>query len=65
MLRYEVAADVTFVVGERKEEMRAHKYIMLSRSSVFFKSMMKHLGNVDLKINVPDVKPAIFKDFLT
>ena len=64
MLRYEIACDATFIVGESKEEIRAHKYVLMARSAVLFKSLTKHLGNLNVKINVPDVKPAIFRELL-
>ena len=64
MLRYEVACDVTFVVGESKEEIRAHKYVLMARSAQLFKLLVKHLGNLDVKMKVPDIKPAIFRELL-
>lgn len=64
MLKYEVASDVTFAVGDAKEEIRAHKYMLMARSPVLFKSLIKHLGNTDVKIAVPDIKPDCFRDML-
>ncbi|KAL4233093.1 BTB/POZ domain-containing protein 3 [Mactra antiquata] len=64
MLKYEVACDITFIVGDAKEEIRAHKYMMMSRSPILFKSLVKHLGNTDVRISVPDMKPHIFRDML-
>jgi hypothetical protein len=64
MLKYEVACDVTFTVGDSKEEIRAHKYMLMARSPVLFKSLIKHLGNMDIKIGVPDMKPDCFRDML-
>ena len=60
----QVAADVTFVVGERKEEIRAHKYMLMARSPVLFKSLSKHIGNNDIRIGVTDMRPDNFRDLL-
>ena len=35
MLLHEVNSDVTFLLGQKKEPIKAHKYILISRSSVF------------------------------
>ena len=35
MLHQEVGSDVTFLLGQKKEPVKAHKYILISRSSVF------------------------------
>ena len=65
MLRNEVACDVTFIVGGQKDEIRAHKYMMMSRSPVLMKSLFKHLGDPDVAVEIPDVKPSTFRDMLT
>ncbi|KAH3726161.1 BTB/POZ domain-containing protein 6-B-like [Dreissena polymorpha] len=64
MLKYEVACDVTFTVGESREEIRAHKYMLLARSPVLFKSLIKHMEKPDVRIDVPDIKPHNFRELL-
>ena len=65
MLRNEVSCDVTFIVGDLKEEIRAHKYMMMSRSPVLMRSLANHLSDIDVAVDVPDVKPSTFRDMLT
>ena len=65
MLRNEVACDVTFIVGDHNEEIRSHKYMMMSRSPVMMKLLAKHLADTDVAVDVPDVKPSTFRDMLT
>ncbi|XP_033725271.1 BTB/POZ domain-containing protein 6-like [Pecten maximus] len=57
------ASDVTFLVGEDKTKISAHKIILISRSPVFyamFEGLMPEQGDVI----VPDIKEDIFKSFL-
>ena len=35
MFLNEINCDVTFLLGQKKEPVKAHKYILISRSSVF------------------------------
>ena len=35
MLRHEINCDVTFILGQKKIPVKAHKYVLISRSSVF------------------------------
>ena len=58
-------ADVTFLVGEKKEEVKAHKSILSARSSYFrglFKAKMQE--SASNQIEVPDVRPAVFRAVL-
>ncbi|XP_052811518.1 BTB/POZ domain-containing protein 6-B-like [Mya arenaria] len=64
MLKYEVCTDATFLVGEDKEEIRVHKYVLISRSPVLFRSLAKHMLNPDVRIDVPDMKADAFRDVL-
>ena len=36
MLENDILTDVTFLVGKKKQRFKSHKYILCSRSSVFF-----------------------------
>ncbi len=64
MLAEEIAMDVAFLVGELPDQklIRAHKYILITRSSVFyamFQGGMRetHSGK---PIEVPDGTPGAF-----
>ena len=65
MLRNEVSCDVTFIVGDIREEIRAHKYVMMSRSPVLMKALINHMSDTNVAVDVPDVKPSTFRDMLT
>lgn len=60
MLDHEVEGDVTFVVGG--EEIRAHRYMLISRSAVF-QSQLTH-QRMSQEIQVEDIEPHIFKKML-
>ncbi len=68
MLHQEIATDVAFMVGRRpnQELIRAHKYILISRSPVFcamFQGDMKEAHSEEA-IEVPDGKPVAFRELL-
>ena len=63
MLDHKIAYDVTFIVGAEREEVHAHKFMLISRSPVFhamFEGPLAEKGQVEL----PDVKKNIFYTFL-
>jgi len=63
MLTSELLCDVTFLLGEERDVVHAHKFILISRSPVFyamFEGPMSEKGEVDL----PDIKKPIFLYFL-
>ena len=71
MLDNEIATDVCFEVGPpdgATVRMRAHKFMLISRSAVFeamFSSGMAECQNgPDVTIRVEDIDAAIFKDLL-
>ncbi|KAL5017580.1 hypothetical protein ScPMuIL_007169 [Solemya velum] len=64
MLEEEVAADVTFIVGKKKQEVRAHKYMLICRSPVFHAMFCGPLAE-DNNINIPDIEPDVFLVFLS
>ncbi|XP_069101855.1 BTB/POZ domain-containing protein 6-like [Argopecten irradians] len=58
-----ISSDVTFIVGEEKTRIFAHKLVLLSRSPVFyamFEGPMAEKG----EITIPDISPEIFRIFL-
>ncbi|XP_041361417.1 BTB/POZ domain-containing protein 2-like isoform X2 [Gigantopelta aegis] len=63
MLENKVACDVTFRVGQTRETIQAHKFMLISRSHVFatmFNGPMAETGEVD----IPDVDANVFNLFL-
>ena len=63
MLQTKIACDVTFRVGSSREVIEAHKFMLISRSSVFatmFNGPMAERGQVD----IPDVDVTVFNHFL-
>jgi hypothetical protein len=65
MLQDERLCDVTFLVGSAKEEkIMAHRFILASRSPVFFTMFCGSLPETSQTIGVPDIEPAIFRDML-
>ena len=70
MLRCHIACDVTFSVGqteETAEEISAHKYMLMSRSPVFyamFCGQMSEAASDNGTIRVPDVEPDAFRHML-
>ena len=63
MLDNQVACDVTFIVGTEREEVHAHKFVLISRSPVFnamFEGPLAEEGKVEL----PDLEKDVFLMFL-
>ncbi|KAL3858819.1 hypothetical protein ACJMK2_009071 [Sinanodonta woodiana] len=63
MLENHVACDVTFFIGKQRQEVTAHKYVLISRSSVFY-AMLCGLLQETGPINIPDIEPDVFKQLL-
>ena len=68
MLVNKLCCDVTFEVGPedgKTEIIEAHKYVLVSRSPVFFSMFCGGLTErTDRPIRVPDMEPDIFRDML-
>ncbi|CAC5358126.1 unnamed protein product [Mytilus coruscus] len=63
MLKNEIMCDVTLRVGEGRTPIKAHKYMLASRSPVFhtmFEGSMPETG----EINIPDIEENTFNDIL-
>lgn len=57
-----IGCDVTFLVGAEKEKVQAHKYILTSRSSVFYTMFEGSIpADPNKPIHVPDIEPDIFE----
>ncbi|KAK3103553.1 hypothetical protein FSP39_020117 [Pinctada imbricata] len=63
MLDEEIACDVTFLIGERAQEVKAHKIILMSRSPVFYSMLEGPLAEKG-KITITDVDKESFIEFL-
>jgi len=66
MLSHELACDVEFAVGMNGEIVRAHRYMLVSRSPVFFAMFHGSLGTVhhDKPLVIPDTTPEAFRTML-
>ena len=64
MLEKEICTDVTFVFPESQQKVRAHKYVLVSRSHVFEVMFSSSLCKPDEDIELTDIEPAVFKDLL-
>ncbi|KAL3858854.1 hypothetical protein ACJMK2_009104 [Sinanodonta woodiana] len=63
MFENHVACDVKFFIGKQRQEVTAHKYVLISRSSVFY-AMLCGLLQETGPTNIPDIEPDVFKQLL-
>ncbi|KAK3106118.1 hypothetical protein FSP39_013095 [Pinctada imbricata] len=63
MLDNEIMCDVTFLLGEERQEVHAHKYMLASRSPVFHAMLEGPMAERG-KIEIPDIEKDIFHVFL-
>ncbi len=63
MLRNEDSCDVSFLVGKNQERVPAHRYVLISRSSVFHAMLTGHLPEKG-EIIIPDAEVDTFVDLL-
>ena len=67
MLEHEISCDISFQVGSNGTEqiVCAHKYILASRSPVFFAMLLGDLANHNRDvISIPDVNVEAFRMML-
>ncbi|KAL5018964.1 hypothetical protein ScPMuIL_004686 [Solemya velum] len=64
MFEHQIAFDVTFLVGEYRQEIQAHKFVLISRSLVFETMLCGPLAETYEAIPVPDIEPDAFKTML-
>lgn len=57
-------SDVTFKVGTSRNDVKAHKYVLASRSSVFATMLYGSLSETSDVIVVPDIEPDEFDTLL-
>ncbi|XP_067678763.1 BTB/POZ domain-containing protein 6-like [Haliotis asinina] len=63
MLTSEDSCDVSFRVGNNERIVRAHRYVLMSRSSVLHAMLCGPLAEKE-EIRIPDVEEEIFNDML-
>ncbi|XP_046358858.2 BTB/POZ domain-containing protein 6-like [Haliotis rufescens] len=63
MLTHKIACDVSFRVGLKREIIMAHKYILVSRSSVFFSMFYGPLAE-KAEVEIPEIDSDVFHSFL-
>ena len=63
MLSAEDGCDVVFTVGTDDHVIKAHRYILMSRSCVFYAMFSGPLAEKS-EVNVPEVESCHFKQFL-
>ncbi|XP_046340690.2 BTB/POZ domain-containing protein 6-like isoform X2 [Haliotis rufescens] len=63
MLDTEDFSDVTFRVGSEKQMVRAHRYVLVSRSCVFHAMFCGPLAETE-EVTIPDIEPDVFREFL-
>lgn len=66
MLQNEINCDVTFLLGQKKESIKAHKYMLVSRSSVFQSIFCGSLANDSRSDTIPvsDIDLETFRALL-
>ncbi|XP_061166407.1 BTB/POZ domain-containing protein 6-like [Saccostrea echinata] len=65
MLTNEIAFDVYFLVGEKRQVVGAHRYVLVSRSCVFYAMLIGPMAaKTDEKIAIPDIECDIFQHML-
>ncbi|XP_062588216.1 BTB/POZ domain-containing protein 6-like isoform X1 [Saccostrea cucullata] len=64
MYTKQIQCDVTFKVGQEGKEVKAHRYVLGSRSSVFYAMLFGSLSGNSTDIIVPDIEPDIFQELL-
>ncbi|XP_046340695.2 BTB/POZ domain-containing protein 6-like [Haliotis rufescens] len=63
MLDTEDVSDVTFRVGSEKQVVRAHRYVLVSRSCVFHAMFCGPLAETG-EVTIPDIEADVFNEFL-
>ncbi|XP_033725448.1 BTB/POZ domain-containing protein 1-like [Pecten maximus] len=58
-----IASDVTFIVGEERNRISAHKLVLLSRSPVFYAMLEGPMAEKG-EIIIPDISAETFRSFL-
>ncbi|KAL5017742.1 hypothetical protein ScPMuIL_005173 [Solemya velum] len=65
MLEQQIGCDIVFLVGENRQQIRAHKFILISRSPVFQAMFCGPLAETQSAIPIPDIEPETFQLLLS
>eukprot|EP00916_Digyalum_oweni_P015400 GHVL01025205.1.p1 GENE.GHVL01025205.1~~GHVL01025205.1.p1 ORF type:complete len:251 (+),score=-3.76 GHVL01025205.1:258-1010(+) len=63
MFNRQLQCDVTFVVGESRALVGAHRFVLVSRSDVFFRMFCGPLAELG-PVVIPDVTENVFRQFM-
>lgn len=64
MLTNQIATDVQFSVGKEEKIIKAHKFILICRSSVFQAMFTNDFAESRETVHIPDIEPVIFDRLL-
>jgi hypothetical protein len=64
MFEKQISCDVTFLVGVDKEKVEAHKYVLVSRSSVFYAMFCGPLATPGDDVVIQDMDVQTFTTLL-
>ena len=64
MFDHQVACDVHFLCGKEGTKVSAHKYMLISRSSVFYTMFCGILSETGEAVAIPDIEGDIMRAFL-
>ena len=64
MFEKEIDTDITFRFQNTTETIKAHRLILKARSRVFFTMFHSELGQPMDEMEITDIKPDIFREFL-
>ncbi|XP_052234944.1 BTB/POZ domain-containing protein 6-like isoform X3 [Dreissena polymorpha] len=64
MLEHELDCDINFIVGLERKSMKAHKFMLVSRSCVFYAMLAGPLAEQQREVELPDVEPEAFERLL-
>ncbi|XP_061184825.1 BTB/POZ domain-containing protein 6-like [Saccostrea echinata] len=66
MLTNQIACDVSIFIGPEKFEVKAHRFILIARSPVFFDKLRSCTASEEFryKVNVPNVEVDTFQRFI-
>lgn len=64
MLDFQIAADVTFIVGQQQTTLKAHKFMLICRSSVFQAMFSCNFADNVNAVTITDIEPEVFQSLL-
>ena len=64
MFENEVATDVTFVFPGSEAKVKAHRFVLMSRSHVMFVMFSHSLHEPGKDIEISEIEPGVFRELL-